>query len=48
MHLLQVCSRVIGENWRLLARRGGAALLVVLMFSAGSSAYSVLTHEEIV
>src|ERR1700687_2831965 len=36
------------ERWRLRARRAGALLLMVLMCSGGSSAYSVLTHEEIV
>src|ERR1700758_2000988 len=36
------------EMWRLRARRVGALLLVVLMCSGGSSAYSVLTHEQIV
>ncbi|MGC2184460.1 MAG: zinc dependent phospholipase C family protein [Terriglobales bacterium] len=33
------------ERW---CRRAGALLLIVLMCSGGSSAYSVLTHEEIV
>src|SRR4029077_8225531 len=37
----------IAEGWRLLAI-AAPILLVVLMCSAGSSAYSVLTHEEIV
>lgn len=36
------------ESWRLPAIRVVALLLVVLMCSGGSSAYSVLTHEEIV
>src|SRR6202163_4225720 len=36
------------EMWRLRARRVGTLLLIVLMCSGGSSAYSVLTHEEIV
>jgi len=36
------------ESWRLRARRVGALLLIVLMCGGGSSAYSVLTHEEIV
>jgi len=35
-------------TWAALARRGGALLLILLMCSGGSSAYSVLTHEEIV
>src|SRR5271166_3809590 len=34
--------------WRLLSIRLMASVLVVLMCSGGSSAYSVLTHEEIV
>jgi Zinc dependent phospholipase C len=34
--------------WRLLSVRATALFLVVLMCSSGSSAYSVLTHEEIV
>jgi hypothetical protein len=38
----------ITQGWRLLAFRAAALLLVVLICSAGSSAYSVLTHEEIV
>jgi Zinc dependent phospholipase C len=36
------------KGWRLLSIRIVASLLVVLMCSGGSSAYSVLTHEEIV
>jgi hypothetical protein len=35
-------------KWRLICCRPMALLLVVLMCSDGSSAYSVLTHEEIV
>ena len=35
-------------DWRLRSVRAVALLLVVLMCSGGSSAYSVLTHEEIV
>ena len=38
----------IGEGWRRVATRAAALLLVLLMFSSGSSAHSVLTHEEIV
>ena len=38
----------IAKGWRLLSLRAGALLLVVLMCSGGLSAYSVLTHEEIV
>ncbi len=36
------------KGWRLLSIRIVACLLVVLICSGGSSAYSVLTHEEIV
>ncbi len=36
------------ERWRRRGRHAGAFLLIVLMCSGGSSAYSVLTHEEIV
>jgi len=35
-------------GWRLLSVRPAVLVLVMLMCSAGSSAYSVLTHEEIV
>lgn len=35
-------------SWRQFAMRGGTVLLIVLMSCSGSSAYSVLTHEEIV
>jgi hypothetical protein len=38
----------MAEGWRLRARRAGALLLIVLTCSSSSSAYSVLTHEEIV
>ena len=38
----------IAKSWRLLSVRAAALLLVVLMCRGGSSAYSVLTHEEIV
>src|SRR6202521_6119541 len=41
-------SRAIARSWRLLSIRAVASLLMVLMCSGGSSAYSVLTHEEIV
>ncbi|MGA7337864.1 MAG: zinc dependent phospholipase C family protein [Candidatus Sulfotelmatobacter sp.] len=36
------------KAWRLLSVRATAAVLIVLMCSGGLSAYSVLTHEEIV
>jgi hypothetical protein len=35
-------------SWRLFAMRIGTVLLIVLMSCSSSSAYSVLTHEEIV
>jgi hypothetical protein len=38
----------IAKGWRLLTVRAAALLLVALMCSGSSSAYSVLTHEEIV
>jgi hypothetical protein len=43
-----ISSGAIAKRWRLLAVRAAAILLAVLMCSGGSSAYSVLTHEEIV
>src|SRR5208337_4931126 len=36
------------KSWRLFSVRATASLLIVLLCSTGSSAYSVLTHEEIV
>jgi hypothetical protein len=36
------------NGWRPLAIRVAAVLLIVLMCTGGSSAYSILTHEEIV
>src|SRR4029077_9204031 len=36
------------KNWRLIAIRVVTVLIIVLLCSDGSSAYSVLTHEEIV
>ena len=38
----------IVKHWRLFVVRAVTILLVVCMFSGGLSAYSVLTHEEIV
>jgi hypothetical protein len=35
-------------NWRQFSMRVGAVLVIVLMSCSSSSAYSVLTHEEIV
>src|SRR5580693_9448419 len=43
-----ISSGATTKGWRLRARRVGTLLLIVLMCSGGSSAYSVLTHEEIV
>jgi hypothetical protein len=48
MSELPTSSGAIANGWRLLCGRAVALLLVVLMCSGGSSAYSVLTHEEIV
>jgi zinc dependent phospholipase C len=39
---------IADKGWRLLTVRAAALLLVVLMCSGVTSAYSVLTHEEIV
>jgi hypothetical protein len=41
-------SGAMAKPWRLLSSRATAIVLVVLMCNVGSSAYSVLTHEEIV
>jgi hypothetical protein len=41
-------SGTIAKGWRLLTVRAVALLLIVLVCRGGSSAYSVLTHEEIV
>src|SRR5580692_3697905 len=48
MHQLSVSSGAIVAEWRPLSVQFVASLLIVLMCSGGSSAYSVLTHEEIV
>jgi hypothetical protein len=45
---LPTLSGAKARGWRLLSIRAAALLLVVLMCSGGLSAYSVLTHEEIV
>ncbi len=39
---------ILWKSWRLFCIRASVLLLIVLMCSTGSSAYSVLTHEEIV
>src|SRR5581483_5311115 len=36
------------QRWRRISLRASALLLVALIFTGGLSAYSVLTHEEIV
>src|SRR5271166_3482917 len=43
-----ISSGATTKGWRLLFIRVAASVLIVLMCSGGSSAYSVLTHEEIV
>jgi hypothetical protein len=48
MRHLAISSGAIPEGWRLLAIHAVTILLIVLMCSDGASAYSVLTHEEIV
>jgi hypothetical protein len=46
-HFSRPSGAAVGR-WCLRARRASALLLIVLMCGGGSSAYSVLTHEEIV
>jgi Zinc dependent phospholipase C len=48
MRYLGISSGAIHRGWRLLCVRAVTLLLVPLMCSGGLSAYSVLTHEEIV
>jgi hypothetical protein len=48
MHQPSISAGVLTRGWRLLSVRLMASLLMVLMCSRGSPAYSVLTHEEIV
>src|SRR5271170_7346561 len=48
MHQLSASAGAIVAEWRPLSVRLVASLLIMLMCSGGSSAYSVLTHEEIV
>src|SRR5580693_7927583 len=43
-----ISSGATTKGWRLLFTRVAASLLIVLLCSTVSSAYSVLTHEEIV
>src|SRR5579863_7947423 len=44
----RISASAMAERWRIVFSRVTAALLVVLMCSSALSAYSVLTHEEIV
>src|SRR6266567_2088622 len=48
MRNLPIAPRAMANGCRLLCGHAVALLLVVLMCSGASSAYSVLTHEEIV
>jgi hypothetical protein len=48
MRELSISAGATAKRWRLFSVRGVASFLIVLMCSGGSSAYSVLTHEEIV
>jgi hypothetical protein len=48
MPYLSISPAAVAGGWRRHARRAATVLLIVLMCSGGSSAYSVLTHEEIV
>src|ERR1700685_3921378 len=48
MHQPSVSTGATVQGWRLLSVRAVASFLIVLMCSGGSSAYSVLTHEEVV
>src|SRR5271155_1863071 len=48
MHQRSASAGAIVAEWRPLSVRLVASLLIMLMCSGGSSAYSVLTHEEIV
>ena len=48
MPYLSTSRSAISNDWRLLFVRTARLLLFVLICSSGLSAYSVLTHEEIV
>jgi len=48
MEQLSISAGAVIKGWRLLSIRLVASFLVALMCSGGLSAYSVLTHEEIV
>src|ERR1700730_13091548 len=45
---MSIVSVLRTKVWRLLCERAAALLIVVLICTGGLSAYSVLTHEEIV
>ena len=48
MPCLSISPAAVSGGWRWHARRAATVLLIVVMCSGSSSAYSVLTHEEIV
>ena len=48
MEMHSTSGGAIFTGWYLLAARIAAVVLIILMCGVGSSAYSVLTHEEIV
>src|SRR5579872_6871895 len=48
MPQLLISAVAVTKRWRPLSARIVASVLLVMMCSGGSSAYSVLTHEEIV
>ncbi len=48
MRIRSTLADAICRSWHRLFIRGAALFLIVLMLCAGSSAYSVLTHEEVV
>jgi hypothetical protein len=48
MPCLSISPGAVAGGWRLRARRAATVLLIVVMCSGSSPAYSVLTHEEIV
>src|SRR5690242_17523051 len=45
---IPILSGAADQRWRWVFHRASALLLVLLLCSGGLSAYSVLTHEEIV
>ena len=48
MPRLSISPAAVSGGWRWHARRAATVLLIVVVCSGNSSAYSVLTHEEIV